>query len=597
MISKVSERKDNKSNFGDIAKYVAGLSPTAPIPPGGEVPVFEPGQTAFDDIASYISDSKRDGKKVGLILVANCRHNEYDLAVAEIKATQALNTRAKSNKTYHLILSFRENDNPAPEMIKEIERSFCDALGFGEHQRIAALHVNTEHPHLHIAINKIHPKTFRLHNPFRDYYIRDRVCREMEQKFGLCVDNGVDFDAKKKNKAVKKGLSPEAAAMEKHSGLMSFETWVKNAGPAEALSKVLKGPDASWELVHRALSRYDLVMRKRGAGLVISSRSRKLFVKASDVLREAGKGGIEKKLGPYAEPSDEIMNAKAKHQYHVRALHNHNERDALYRQYQKERAELKTRKVLDLRSLSEERSARLSDISDDFARRRERVQRDTLLGKQGKRSVYSKLRKERILAIDAVVADIGDKRRSIYAANKQLLWQDYLVREAVNGNDVALQVLRSNTKKIENDTQGNSFVGEKRDTPDFIYRNLPSQICKNGNVFYQVDGGVIRDEGERISVDNMSDQGLTMALRMSTIRFGNLINIDGSDEFKTRVVQVAAQTGMEIEFSNQAMEAARKALVNDATNEAFRQKTVDQTVKKTKDKEEIMVEHDNGPEL
>ena len=95
----------------------------------------------------------------------------------------------------------------------------------------------------------------------------------------------------------------------------------------------------------------------------------------------------------------------------------------------------------------------------------------------------------------------------------------------------------------------------------------------------------------------MSDQGgAGNGAQDVTIRFGNLINIDGSDEFKTRVVQVAVQTGMEIEFSNQAMEVARKALVNDAPNEAFRQKTVDQTVKKTKDKEE-MVEHDNGPEL
>ena len=592
MIAKETSRKDSKSAFGDLAKYVAGLVQGGPIPQDGKIPVFEPGKTAFDDLSSYISDSKQAGKKVGLLFISNCSNNDYDLAVAEIKATQALNTRSKSNKTYHLILSFREYDNPTSEMVKEIEEAVCDALGYGEHQRIAALHVNTEHPHIHIAINKIHPKTFRVHEAYRSYHTLSDVCRQMEQKYGLQVDNGIDFDAKKKNSAVKKGLSPDAANMEKHSGLMSFETWVKEAGPAEALRTVLGSPDASWELVHGALSKYDLVLRKRGAGLVISSRTQKLFVKASDVLREAGKGAIEKKLGPYAPPSDEIIRAKAKHQYHVRALHNHGERDVLYHRYQKERAECKTRKTEDLRSLSGERLARLAVISGDFALRRERVRTDNLLGRQQKRSVYSKLRDERLRAINDIVADTCEKRRSIYAANKQLSWQDFLIREAVRGNNVALQVLRSNSKKVANDTARDSFAGDQRQTPDFLYRNLSSRVCKNGDVLYQVDSGVIRDEGGKISVENMSDDGLEMALRMSKIRFGNRLNIDGSEEFKARVIQVVAKAGMEIEFSNPEMEATRKALMYDPRKEPGEQ-TIEQTMKKEDDKEEeLEVEQD-----
>ncbi len=563
MIAKETSRKDSKSAFGDLAKYVAGLVQGGPIPQDGKVPVFEPGKTAFDDLSSYISDSKQAGKKVGLLFISNCSNNDYDLAVAEIKATQALNTRSKGNKTYHLILSFRENDNPTSEMVKEIEEAFCDALGFGEHQRIAALHVNTEHPHIHIAINKIHPKTFRVHEAYRSYHTLSDVCRQMEQKYGLEVDNGIDFDAKKKNPGIK--LGPEAAAMEKHSGLMSFETWIKR-GPAKALREILSRPDASWEQVHRSLAKYDLVMRKRGAGLVISSRTRKLFVKASDVLREAGKGAIEKKLGPYVEPSDEIMKRKAKLPYYAKALHNHNERDALYQKYQKERSERETRKTLDLRSLREERSTRLSGISEDFERRRERVRLDTLLGKRRKRSVYSKLREERLEAVNGVVADIGGKRRSIYAENKGITWQDYLIREAVDGNSVALQVLRSNSRKAERDIPRDSFDGPRR-KPDFLYWNLSPRVYKNGDVFYQVDGGVIRDEGEKISVENMSDEGLKMALEISTARFGSLLNVDGSREFKARVVQVAAEAGLEVEFSLPWMQAALEALMPDPGKE------------------------------
>ncbi len=593
MISKTSSRKDNRSNFDDLAKYVADLSRTGPIPEGGAVDVFGAGKTPFDDLAAYVADSNQNGKKVGLLLITNCLHDEYDLAVAEIKATQALNTRAKSNKTYHLIISFREDDNPTPEMIREIEQAFCDALGYSEHQRITALHVNTEHPHLHIAINKIHPKTFRLHEPYRDYYTRDNVCREMELKYGLEVDNGVDFDAKKKNLAVKKGLSPDAAAMEKHSGVMSFESWVKGA-PAQALNEALSRPDASWNLVHRTLSEYDLVMRKRGAGLVISSRTRKLFVKPSAVLREAGKGGIEKRLGPYTAPSPEIMNGKAKFQYHARALHNQGERDVLYRQYQKERSELQARKMEGLQSLSKERSARLTEISGAFAQKREEVMRDTLLGKRGKRSVYSKLREERIKAVGVLKADIAEKRKTIYTANRALSWQDYLVREAVKGNEVALQILRSTSKKVQKDIAKDSFSGQE-DAPSIFYRNLPAGVRKNGDVLYQVDGGVIRDQGGRISVENMSDQGLETALSMSQVRFGKLLNIEGSDEFKARVIQVVVKSGLDIEFSSPSMEAGRKALVHDAGKEGGLDKPGKE---RKKDKvEEKELQEDKGLEL
>lgn len=163
MIAKAPARKGGKSTFAALAKYMARDSEKPPI-------------------------------------ATNCLHSaaeDFDLAVAEIKATQALNTQAVSNKTYHLLILFRDREDvPAVEILREIEEAFREALGFCEHQRISAFHVHTEHPHVHIAINKIHPETFRIHNPYRAYYIQDRVCREMEKRYGLRVDNVVDFDGK-----------------------------------------------------------------------------------------------------------------------------------------------------------------------------------------------------------------------------------------------------------------------------------------------------------------------------------------------------------------------------------------------------------------
>ncbi len=157
-----------------------------------KAPARKGGKSTFAALAEYMA---RDAEKPPS--ATNCLHlagEDLDLVVAEIKATQALNKRAKSNKTYHLLILFRDREDvPTEEILREIEEAFCEALGFCGHQRISAFHVHTEHPHVHIAINKIHPKTFRIHNPYKAYYIQDRICREMEKKYGLRVDNGVDF--------------------------------------------------------------------------------------------------------------------------------------------------------------------------------------------------------------------------------------------------------------------------------------------------------------------------------------------------------------------------------------------------------------------
>lgn len=44
--------------------------------------------------------------------------------------------------------------------MEDIEVRRRGALGFAEHQRISAVHQNTENWHLHVAINKVHPGTF-----------------------------------------------------------------------------------------------------------------------------------------------------------------------------------------------------------------------------------------------------------------------------------------------------------------------------------------------------------------------------------------------------------------------------------------------------
>lgn len=56
------------------------------------------------------------------------------------------------------------------------------------------------------------------HKEFRDYWIRDKVCRELEREYGLAMDNGRAQTAPERQP-----LGEKAALLEAHTGQQSFE--------------------------------------------------------------------------------------------------------------------------------------------------------------------------------------------------------------------------------------------------------------------------------------------------------------------------------------------------------------------------------------
>ena len=144
---------------------------------------------SWSRLEAYVLDAAHHGEKVAWARVSNCRSEDPGWAVKEILATQARNTRSRSDKSYHLVVSFPEGEKPTREQIEDIEDRLCAAIGFAEHQRVSAVHQNTDNWHLHIAINKVHPVTFRNLEPFRDHFRLQEACAELEIKHGLTRDN------------------------------------------------------------------------------------------------------------------------------------------------------------------------------------------------------------------------------------------------------------------------------------------------------------------------------------------------------------------------------------------------------------------------
>ncbi|MBX3328438.1 MAG: relaxase/mobilization nuclease domain-containing protein, partial [Nitrospira sp.] len=232
-------------------------------------------------LVDYLTNTQGRQERVGEIALTNCQSDRPDAASLEMLNTQSLNTRAQSDKTYHLIISFRPGELPSTETLRAIEARVCHRLGFGEHQRVSVLHHDTNNVHLHLAINKIHPTRYTLHEPYKAYRAFGELCDSLEEAFHLEQDN---------HHVRKTGGENRASDMERQAGTESLIGWMQR----ECLHELRSAH--TWSKLHQVLHHHGLAIQPRGQGLVITD-GQGTFVRASSVARDLSKMSLERRLG------------------------------------------------------------------------------------------------------------------------------------------------------------------------------------------------------------------------------------------------------------------------------------------------------------
>ena len=432
--------------------------------------------------------------------------DDYELAIQEVADTQALNTRTTQEKTYHLIVSFRPEDETrlTPEAFKAIEERFAQALGLSEHQRHCGVHVNTENMHMHVAYNLIHPEKLTRVEPWRDYIKRDKLCRELEKEYGLVIDNGRD-------KAQEQGLGERAAAVEAHTGRQSFEGYARDQG--EAILAILENA-RSWEDVHCAFARHGLELKPRGAGLVVKDRHGRHMAKASAVHRDLSLKKLEARFGVFQEPRGKMPESERR--YGAAPLQKAPNRNQLWQEFQE---------------LRQEQKAALEDIRRKWERQRMELQRRPIA-----RRTRANLMK---MSRQYEAEEIHAARMNQGVGN----WLDFLRQKAAQGDETALAVLRSRKEEVASElTQRRmqaraaylasktailenaelSTKTKKRLISVALMESLASgttaRISKLGSIIFTLsDGEKICDTGRSIS---FSDEARETALDYMTAKWG-----------------------------------------------------------------------------
>ncbi|MBS0513644.1 MAG: relaxase/mobilization nuclease domain-containing protein [Proteobacteria bacterium] len=528
------------------------------------VPMRTLARSNFAELVEYITDAQDKTERLGEIRVTNCAAATLPAVLGEVLATQRQNTRAAGDKTFHLLVSFRPGEAPDAATLQAIEARLAAGLGFGGHQRVSAVHHDTDNVHLHIAINKIHPERRTLHEPFQSYRTLADLCVTLEREYGLQADNHVPL------RSVAEG---RAADMERHAGVESLVGWVRRVCLEDLLGA------RSWAELHQVLSDNGLVLRPRGNGLIVESQDG-TRVKASTLARGLSKPALEARLGPFGalaegpakgasdEPPAPAVVRDDRH-YRKSPVRLRIDTTALHARYQAEQQRSSAQRS---EALAGARRRRLRAVDDAW--RANRLWRATIRVADGKgidkRLLYaqaSRALRERLAQIHTAYAR---ERAALYDSFRRRTWADWLKHEALQGNAAALAALRAReaAQGLTGNTLAGAGTGAGANVDPLRPGPAPVQdtVTKKGTIIFRAGASAVRDDGDRLQVSRaLTREGVKVALGLAMARYGREITVCGTPEFKALVIRAAVDARFPLTFADPALEGRRQRLFTQET--------------------------------
>ncbi|HCZ9311764.1 TPA: relaxase/mobilization nuclease domain-containing protein [Citrobacter amalonaticus] len=569
--------------------------------------------TSWERTADYILDSANgttEGEKVASYRVTNCGTDDPADAAILIQATQAANTRSKAEKTYHFVYSFPPGEQPDLETLHAIEDELCAAIGLDEHQRVSAVHIDTDNLHVHVAINKVHPTGLQNIEPYYDQFRLMEACERLEVEHGLQrTFHGLEAKQRHQNRDIE--LLP-AKAPEQRDSLFrehlrnAYDLSISKPPEAKTLNGLRKLSDTrlqrqsadkaepvrigakvasveaqsgietligyaarelapamrqatSWQELHDAAAEHGLEVRQRGAGLVIGEPDSGIWAKASNVGRDLSMKALTDRLGPF-QPSERQAEAKAnRKRYEPRPRRPDNPTTAgLFNQYQRERqaAILARRQGLD--QIKRESAAFNAQVKQWSQTERMLLK---VAGKgPTKRLMYGTIKQQADASRQKNRQSADARRQALFKQTTMPTWADWLTQQAERGNTEALAVLRDREERTRR-WNGELLTADRADKAKAVVLDkLKPKARKDGAMAYStIDGGMVIDRKTHVQAQKATTGAALVALELASKRFeGQALIVEGTDEFRLEVAQLAGMHGLKVTFTDPAMERMRR---------------------------------------
>jgi hypothetical protein len=381
------------------------------------IPIKNANKNNFPRLINYLINKENAENRVDRIVVSNCYAEEVISGAMEIEHTQSKNIRAQSDKTYHLVVSFESKQKIEDYVLDDIERELCKVLGFEEHQRISVSHIDTDHFHIHLAINKIHPQKLTIQEPYRDFWKLGKICEMLEIRHGLAIAN---------HQTNNPGMQSKAADIDHHAQLQSLQFYMR--------SNVLLPLQVAdeWQSFHVVLKRFGLEIQERGNGFVfktIVEDGKDIAIKASSVDRSLSKKNLIKRFGQFEMPIDRSV--RVKNSYLRKPLNN--SKSKLYEAYLKERSQIIEARTRGFDELRQSRIGQLR-IQKDYYDAKRKFMKATFkfLNPMAKRLMYASLYRDYKNKISDINEQYSIQKDKLKLSYKLTGWKEWQRRNNIH---------------------------------------------------------------------------------------------------------------------------------------------------------------------
>jgi hypothetical protein len=581
-------------------------------------------------VANYIVEPEREN---GL---EKCIHHEaenfltdtHEGHIAEMTALAQDAVRSK-DPIDHWVLSWRPEERPSVDQVREAVHIFAEHCGLKGHQTIWGLHDDTKNLHVHIAINRVHPDTLKVIEINKGFQKEAglQAVAIIEKKQGwksvenaryktndkgeLLIDSKTKRPAKAKSKD--KPLEPTGKARDKE--IQTGEKSAQRIGIEQAAPIIAQA--TSWKELHAAMAEAGMQYQRKGSGAVVQVGDE--FVKASSITPKASLSALQKRFGPYQPPKEINPNeyhdttrnftaAKAQKQNPLEAgkstgnglrslskctlAHSEKSKQASRPRVLQLDVSPDRRAVGGLRRtagrdntkltpqpLKENQSGWNEYIAIRDAQRAEKIpatieqqkshgteraalaakqkaERDGLFSGNWKGKGEAKNLLKSVIATQQAAEKLELRER--HAAERKALQAQYKPLPMYKQWKEQPQIVGLNVRPLIDQ----HITRDKQVTVAQTLRALSHSEDARQHITYQLNNkGVFRDEGRTIAVlDLQSDAGIAAALATAQQKFGQTLELTGSDAFKRNAVAVAVANNLTCKFSDPELDKLREQL-------------------------------------
>lgn len=577
------------------------------------------GGSSFKALFNYMRYELKDDEALeerGDVMLFNVL--DESIVVQEMQIVAQMNHRVR-DPVYHYILAWPLEEKPDSDAVRSCISKTLAALGLRAHQACAIGHNDTASYHVHVMVNRVHPKTYKAHAPQWSHYSLDEACRQLEHAYGWKEARGLyRWDAilnapKKTEKALLEawreeretqelGAAGRAAKVEQYSDQGTLEAYCKGA-PAKAIRAWMQSEkDLAWPIVHHTLHQFGLRLHAsqgyaerthslsdKGAAkwhesFTVSNEDGTLHVKASRALRVlfAGKDmrdWRDQHLGPFAPNQITRSRDSIKEAYNPR---NVPKRDPATRQLRQQ--ERKTAREALLEHYRQEKTAFETEAKEQFVHQKEQVDRQLALLNAHRQQQRARVKASSLdpvlkqLAYGTIAADylkdsalLKDHLAQQRKACKFIIKDEWITRQAEQGVDAAISYVRGlrcaeqrRQKKapVEATCSIGPAVPGRHDPCHLNHARLTWRFDRaSASVSYEMNGvTAFIDRGPRIEFTprGMQDDAVVAALQIAVRKYGKALQVTGPPAFKQRVAELNQEHRLGIAFSNPEMQLPRR---------------------------------------